>query len=77
MKCGEDFYATTETNYIRKVNPQTLETLEKVPVNLLQPASVPAHERETPWVGPCGLQELMGAAPPLMPLDPELPQHST
>ncbi|XP_006754522.1 PREDICTED: beta,beta-carotene 15,15'-dioxygenase isoform X2 [Myotis davidii] len=30
MKCGEDFYVTTETNYIRKINPQTLETLEKV-----------------------------------------------
>ncbi|KAK1330418.1 hypothetical protein QTO34_010607 [Cnephaeus nilssonii] len=30
MKCGGDFYATTETNYIRKINPQTLETLEKV-----------------------------------------------
>ncbi|XP_077610336.1 beta,beta-carotene 15,15'-dioxygenase [Crocuta crocuta] len=30
MKCGEDFYAITETNYIRKINPQTLETLEKV-----------------------------------------------
>ncbi|XP_053465201.1 beta,beta-carotene 15,15'-dioxygenase isoform X1 [Nycticebus coucang] len=30
MKCGEDFYATTETNYIRRINPQTLETLEKV-----------------------------------------------
>ncbi|CAK6436820.1 unnamed protein product [Pipistrellus nathusii] len=30
MKCGEDFYAITETNFIRKINPQTLETLEKV-----------------------------------------------
>ena len=30
MKCGEDFYATTETNYIRKIDPQTLETWEKV-----------------------------------------------
>ncbi|XP_048211011.1 beta,beta-carotene 15,15'-dioxygenase isoform X3 [Perognathus longimembris pacificus] len=30
MKCGKDFYATTETNYIRKINPHTLETLEKV-----------------------------------------------
>nr|KAF6285275.1 beta-carotene oxygenase 1 [Myotis myotis] len=30
MKCGEDVYVTTETNYIRKINPQTLETLEKV-----------------------------------------------
>nr|XP_036849654.1 beta,beta-carotene 15,15'-dioxygenase [Manis javanica] len=30
MKCGEDFFATTETNYIRRINPQTLETLEKV-----------------------------------------------
>ncbi|KAM7057946.1 beta,beta-carotene 15,15'-dioxygenase [Molossus nigricans] len=30
MKCGEEFYAITETNYIRKINPQTLETLEKV-----------------------------------------------
>ncbi|XP_069463202.1 beta,beta-carotene 15,15'-dioxygenase isoform X2 [Ambystoma mexicanum] len=30
IKCGEDFYATTETNYIRKIDPKTLETLEKV-----------------------------------------------
>lgn len=30
IKCGRDFYATTETNYIRKIDPQTLETLEKV-----------------------------------------------
>ncbi|AWP10568.1 putative retinoid isomerohydrolase [Scophthalmus maximus] len=27
---GEDFYAVTETNYITKVDPETLETLEKV-----------------------------------------------
>ncbi|MBN3285545.1 RP65C isomerohydrolase, partial [Polyodon spathula] len=26
---GEDFYACTETNYIRKVNPETLETISK------------------------------------------------
>lgn len=37
MKCGEDFYATTETNYIRRINPLTLETLEKVSMSL-QPA---------------------------------------
>lgn len=30
IRCGEDFYATTETNYIRKIDPHTLETLEKV-----------------------------------------------
>ncbi|XP_048648600.1 beta,beta-carotene 15,15'-dioxygenase isoform X2 [Marmota marmota marmota] len=30
MKCGDDFYATTETNYIRKIDPWTLETLQKV-----------------------------------------------
>ncbi|KAM6177464.1 beta,beta-carotene 15,15'-dioxygenase [Erethizon dorsatum] len=30
MRCGEDFYATTETNYMRRINPWTLETLEKV-----------------------------------------------
>ncbi|NXW14647.1 BCDO1 dioxygenase, partial [Circaetus pectoralis] len=30
MKTGDDFYATSETNFIRKINPQTLETLEKV-----------------------------------------------
>ncbi|MBZ3872905.1 Beta,beta-carotene 15,15'-monooxygenase [Sciurus carolinensis] len=30
MKCGDDFYATTETNYIRKIDPRTLETLQKV-----------------------------------------------
>lgn len=27
---GEDFYAATETNYITKVDPDTLETLKKV-----------------------------------------------
>lgn len=27
---GEDFYAVTETNYITKVDPDSLETLEKV-----------------------------------------------
>ncbi|XP_072130787.1 retinoid isomerohydrolase-like isoform X1 [Mobula birostris] len=27
---GEDFYACTETNYITKVNPETLETIQKV-----------------------------------------------
>ncbi|XP_019490307.1 PREDICTED: beta,beta-carotene 15,15'-dioxygenase [Hipposideros armiger] len=35
MRCGEDFYATTETNYIRKINPQTLETLEKLEVDAI------------------------------------------
>nr|XP_060644458.1 beta,beta-carotene 15,15'-dioxygenase [Anolis sagrei ordinatus] len=30
MRNGEDFYATSEVNFIRKINPQTLETLEKV-----------------------------------------------
>lgn len=27
---GEDYYAVTETNYITKVNTDTLETLKKV-----------------------------------------------
>lgn len=27
---GEDYYAVTETNYLTKVNPETLETLKKV-----------------------------------------------
>ncbi|XP_061449840.1 beta,beta-carotene 15,15'-dioxygenase [Rhineura floridana] len=30
MKNGEDYYATSEVNFIRKINPRTLETLEKV-----------------------------------------------
>ncbi|KAE8608289.1 hypothetical protein XENTR_v10011450 [Xenopus tropicalis] len=30
IKLGEDFYASSETNFIRKINPQTLDTLEKV-----------------------------------------------
>ncbi|XP_067396245.1 beta,beta-carotene 15,15'-dioxygenase isoform X2 [Emydura macquarii macquarii] len=30
MKTGEDYYATSETNFIRKIDPHTLETLEKV-----------------------------------------------
>uniref|UniRef100_A0A8D0GRU9 Beta-carotene oxygenase 1 n=1 Tax=Sphenodon punctatus TaxID=8508 RepID=A0A8D0GRU9_SPHPU len=30
MRNGDDYYATSEVNFIRKINPQTLETLEKV-----------------------------------------------
>nr|XP_033799628.1 beta,beta-carotene 15,15'-dioxygenase [Geotrypetes seraphini] len=30
MKCGEDYYATTEINFIRKIDPLTLDTLDKV-----------------------------------------------
>ncbi|MEE6499914.1 hypothetical protein FKM82_003635 [Ascaphus truei] len=30
IKYGDDFYASSETNFIRKIDPQTLETLEKV-----------------------------------------------
>ncbi|XP_029463996.1 beta,beta-carotene 15,15'-dioxygenase-like [Rhinatrema bivittatum] len=30
MKCGEDYYATTETNFFRKIDPLTLDTLDKV-----------------------------------------------
>lgn len=30
MKCGEDFYATSETNFIRRIDPGTLDTMEKI-----------------------------------------------
>ncbi|XP_066569909.1 beta,beta-carotene 15,15'-dioxygenase [Amia ocellicauda] len=30
IKYGDDFYATSETNYIRKIDPETLETQDKV-----------------------------------------------
>ncbi|KAG2469704.1 BCDO1 dioxygenase, partial [Polypterus senegalus] len=30
IKYGEDYYATSETNYIRKIDPETLETQDKV-----------------------------------------------
>lgn len=30
MKYGNDYYATSETNYILKIDPVTLETQEKV-----------------------------------------------
>lgn len=30
---GEDFYAVTETNFITKVDPDSLETLKKVGVD--------------------------------------------
>lgn len=33
IKYGNDFYATSETNYIRKIDPVTLETLDKVTAN--------------------------------------------
>lgn len=30
IKYGNDYYATSETNYIRMVDPETLETKDKV-----------------------------------------------
>ncbi|XP_072254224.1 beta,beta-carotene 15,15'-dioxygenase-like [Pyxicephalus adspersus] len=30
VKFGDDYYASSETNFIRKINPETLDTLEKV-----------------------------------------------
>lgn len=30
VKYKEDYYVSTETNYMRRVDPQTLETKEKV-----------------------------------------------
>ncbi|KAM9302402.1 beta,beta-carotene 15,15'-dioxygenase [Gastrophryne carolinensis] len=30
IKLGDDYYASSETNFIRKIDPQTLDTLEKV-----------------------------------------------
>ncbi|XP_036433952.1 retinal Mueller cells isomerohydrolase [Colossoma macropomum] len=41
---GEDFYACTETNFITKVNPDTLETIKKVDLcNYLSINGVTAH----------------------------------
>ncbi|XP_031706128.1 beta,beta-carotene 15,15'-dioxygenase [Anarrhichthys ocellatus] len=50
IKYGKDYYATSETNYIRKIDPATLETLDKVdyikylPVNLV--SSHPHYDKE-------------------------------
>ncbi|XP_068160085.1 beta,beta-carotene 15,15'-dioxygenase [Antennarius striatus] len=50
IKYGNDYYATSETNYIRKIDPVSLETQEKVdytkylPVNLV--TSHPHYDKE-------------------------------
>uniref|UniRef100_A0A672IM53 Beta-carotene oxygenase 1 n=1 Tax=Salarias fasciatus TaxID=181472 RepID=A0A672IM53_SALFA len=50
IKYGNDYYATSETNYIRKIDPVTLETQEKVdylkylPANLV--SSHPHYDKE-------------------------------
>ncbi|XP_058486127.1 beta,beta-carotene 15,15'-dioxygenase [Solea solea] len=50
IKYGNDYFATSETNYIRKIDPVTLETLDKVdylkflPVNLA--TSHPHYDKE-------------------------------
>ncbi|XP_010737874.2 beta,beta-carotene 15,15'-dioxygenase [Larimichthys crocea] len=50
IKYGDDYYATSETNYIRKIDPVTLETQDKVdymkylPVNLA--SSHPHYDKE-------------------------------
>lgn len=35
IKYGNDIFATSETNYIRMIDPVTLETKDKVRANLL------------------------------------------
>uniref|UniRef100_A0A8C2FWI8 Retinoid isomerohydrolase RPE65 n=1 Tax=Cyprinus carpio TaxID=7962 RepID=A0A8C2FWI8_CYPCA len=46
---GEDFYACTETNYITKVDPDTLETIKKVDLcNYLSVNGVTAHPHTEP-----------------------------
>uniref|UniRef100_A0A672IM17 Beta-carotene oxygenase 1 n=1 Tax=Salarias fasciatus TaxID=181472 RepID=A0A672IM17_SALFA len=45
IKYGNDYYATSETNYIRKIDPVTLETQEKyLPANLV--SSHPHYDKE-------------------------------
>ncbi|XP_077480721.1 beta,beta-carotene 15,15'-dioxygenase [Stigmatopora argus] len=50
IKYGQDYYATSETNYIRKIDPVTLETQDKVdylkflPLNLA--SSHPHYDKE-------------------------------
>lgn len=70
MRCGDDFYATTETNYIRKINPQTLETLDKVSQAYSQRPCL-TRERNPhsppPGGGQAAYEELTGRSPPLMP----------
>lgn len=69
MRCGDDFYATTETNYIRKINPQTLETLDKVSQAYSQRPCL-TRERNphspTPGGGQAAYEELTGRSPPLI-----------
>lgn len=38
IKYGNDYYATSETNYIRKIDPVTLETQDKVAISLRSPS---------------------------------------
>jgi len=40
IRYGNDYYATSETNYIRKINPVTLETLDKVDYLKYQPLNL-------------------------------------
>jgi len=40
IKYGNDYHATSETNYIRKIDPITLETQEKVKILLVNISSL-------------------------------------
>nr|XP_057916445.1 beta,beta-carotene 15,15'-dioxygenase [Doryrhamphus excisus] len=40
IKYGQDYFATSETNYIRKIDPVTLETLDKVDYMKFLPANL-------------------------------------
>ncbi|XP_061877124.1 beta,beta-carotene 15,15'-dioxygenase [Entelurus aequoreus] len=50
IKYGQDYFATSETNYIRKIDPVTLETLDKVDYLKFLPANLasshPHYDKE-------------------------------
>uniref|UniRef100_A0A8C6TB64 Beta-carotene oxygenase 1 n=1 Tax=Neogobius melanostomus TaxID=47308 RepID=A0A8C6TB64_9GOBI len=59
IKYGNEYFATSETNYIRKIDPDTLETQDKVdylkhlPVNLVSSHPHYDHEGNTYNMGTC------------------------
>lgn len=48
MKYGNDYYATSETNYIRKIDPVTLETQDKVKSSA-DPDNSKTHDDVESW----------------------------
>lgn len=67
IKYGNDYYATSETNYIRMIDPATLETKDKVRKPAPPPRGWVVWSRRSWFITTGGLHEVPAGEPGVIP----------